>query len=126
MEKLLRTSCMLLLFALLAACSGGNQTREAPEAIPQSYPSSPNTSYPSSPDQVTISGWLSVVRNGGTHYFLVDDQGQTFELLLDEELAKKHGGPQSLDRQRVSITGQKLDGSSEKIQVISLEIENES
>jgi len=76
------------------------------------------------PNTVTITGWFTTVWNGGPHYSITDDQGQTTRLLLDDETAKPLGGPLELDRKRVTIVGEIISDSPRTVRVLSVQFEN--
>ena len=76
------------------------------------------------PNTVIITGWFTTVWNGGPHYSITDDQGQTTLLLLDDEIAKPLGGPLELDRKRVTIVGEITRDSPRTIRVLSVKFEN--
>lgn len=73
-------------------------------------------------DAVQITGWLSLVRNGVTRYYLADDTGQIWEALIDDELISSLGGPLAVDRQRVTVSGEAQSGSSGLIRVITIQL----
>jgi len=73
-------------------------------------------------DTVQITGWLSLVRNGVTRYFVADDTGQSWEMLIDDELIRSLGGPLAVDRQLVTITGEAPGGPSDMIRVITIQL----
>ena len=72
---------------------------------------------------VTISGWFATVWNGEPHYSITNDQGQTTQLLLDEELAKPLGGPLALDRKRVIVSGEIVNDPQGALRVLSIRFE---
>jgi hypothetical protein len=69
-----------------------------PQAASLSVATSSSTTEPRS-----LEGWLSIVWNERPHFFLTDDDGQTVEILLDEQLTTPLGGPLALDRSRVIV-----------------------
>ncbi len=77
----------------------------------------------------SLSGWLHTQWGdpqggkglGRVRHELVDDRGRATELVLDEGLAARLGGPLRLDRKRVRIEGEDLGGG--RVQVRSLELE---
>ena len=73
--------------------------------------------------QVALSGWFHVIWNGGPQFMLIDDQGGSTRLLLDETLARPFGGPLALNRKRVRIVGERLMTSPGAIRVLSVEFE---
>ena len=68
-----------------------------------------------------LSGAFHVVWNGLTRYFLVDDAGNSRELLVDDELLRQSGGPVELNGKQVDVTGRTLPGPDQRIRVISIE-----
>jgi hypothetical protein len=66
-----------------------------------------------------------VIWNGGPHYALVDDQGGSTRLMMDESLARALGGPLAINRKRVRIVGEQLSSPPGvvRVQAISLEPE---
>jgi hypothetical protein len=71
--------------------------------------------------QVEITGWFTTVWNGEAYYSITDEQGQTTQLLLEEAVAKPLGGPLALDRKRVTILGEVVNGSPRIVRVISVQ-----
>jgi len=71
---------------------------------------------------VQITGWLSLVRNGVTRYFIADDAGQIWEMQIDDELIRALGGPLAVDRQLVTITGEALSGPPALIRVVTIQL----
>ena len=76
------------------------------------------------PNTVNISGWFTTIWNGGPHYSITDDQGQTTRLLLDEELTKPLGGPLALDRKRVTVSGEIVNDPQGALRVLSIRFED--
>lgn len=74
-------------------------------------------------EEVSLSGWFTVIWNDRTRYFLTDDQGRWTELVLDEEMAKPFGGPLAFNRKRVKIVGKRGDGPPGAIRVLSIAFE---
>lgn len=76
-----------------------------------------------------LSGWLNIVwydgppgsEIGGIEYWLTDDQGQRYQLLLDEKLAEPLGGSLALNGKRVKIVAKRGAGA---LQVLTIEFEN--
>ena len=68
-----------------------------------------------------LSGAFHVVWNGLTRYFLVDDAGNSRELLVDDELLRQSGGPVELNGKQVDVTGRTLPGPDQRIRVFSIE-----
>ena len=65
--------------------------------------------------QATLSGWFTFIvadslseagLTSETTYFLTEDSGERYELLIDIELMQPLGGPVSLNRKRVAVTGE--------------------
>ena len=84
--------------------------------------------------QVSVSGWFHVIWRDFAQatqfaqttqldqrplYVLIDDQGVTTRLLLDENLMRPLGGPLALNRKRVRITGlfSSIGGPGQQTQV---------
>ena len=74
--------------------------------------------------QVTITGWFTTIWNDEPLYSITDDQGQTTQLLLDDETAKPLGGPLELDRKRVTIVGEIISDSPRTVRVLSVQFAN--
>ena len=72
--------------------------------------------------QVTLSGWLNVVQNGETRFFLIDDQGVATRLIIDESVMKPFGGSRGVERKYVTISGQRVDGTSNVVRVLSISV----
>lgn len=72
-------------------------------------------------DILTVTGWLTTVWNGGAHYSITDEEGNTFKLQLAEELTKPLGGPLAVDRQKVTITGEIVNENPPTILVLSIQ-----
>lgn len=81
--------------------------------------------------QVTVSGWFHVIwydgppgsGTGGATYWLDDDQGQSYRLLLDEKLIQPLGGALALDGQRVRVTAEPVATPPGALRVIAIELE---
>ena len=65
--------------------------------------------------QATLTGWFTFIvadspseagLTSETTYFLTEDSGERYELLIDIELMQPLGGPVSLNRKRVAVTGE--------------------
>ncbi len=86
-----------------------------------------NTPVPSQTpkEELTFSGWFTILWNDEAHYFITDDEGYTIEVLLDEQLTKPYGGPLALDRSRVTIVGVILSGTTTTLQAQSIAREGE-
>ncbi len=80
----------------------------------------PTMKSTTTPNLVTITGLFTTIWNGGPHYSITDDQGQTTQLLLDDETAKPLGGPLELDRKRVTVQGVMVDDPPGALQVLSV------
>jgi hypothetical protein len=96
------------------------------QTLESTVPILPPTQVPNIPPtqlsiMVTITGWFTTVWNGETHYSITDDQGQTTELLMEDEIAKPLGGPLELDRKRVTITGEIVSDSPRTVRVLSVQ-----
>ena len=55
---------------------------------------------------VTLTGWLTTVWGGSPRYWITDVQGRAVEILLPEDVTRPYGGPQALDRHRVTLVGE--------------------
>jgi hypothetical protein len=75
---------------------------------------------------VTLTGRLHVIRNGELLVFLIDDRGVATRVLIDEPVMRAFGGTRGLDRKRVIIEGQRLDGAPEAVRVLSIQLEPSS
>lgn len=73
--------------------------------------------------EISLSGWVTVIWNDSVHYILSDDQGRWTELLLDEEMAQSLGGPLALNHKRVKIVGERTAAPSESVRVLSIVLE---
>jgi hypothetical protein len=83
-------------------------------------PSSPATSTPCPSPDITVTGWLTTVWGAGLRYWVTDDRGQAVEVLLPEEVTRPFGGPQALDRRRVTIVGEVVRHDPLQIRALSL------
>jgi hypothetical protein len=124
----------LLIGFMLTGCVPVNSTIDKiqtpkPKTSPD-IPSKPITKSAETPavitsappkKQVTITGWFTTIWNGEPHYSITDDQGQTTQLLLDDEIAKPLGGPLELDRKRVTIIGEIVSDSPRIVRVLSVQ-----
>lgn len=73
--------------------------------------------------QVSLLGWFHVIWNDRPHYVLIDDQGRSTQLVLDEAVVKPFGGPRALNRKRVKVTGVPEAAPPGAIRVVSIELE---
>lgn len=80
-------------------------------------------SPPDSSQESSLSGWFHVIWNGGPQYVLIDDQGRWTQLLLEEALTKRLGGPLTFNRKRVRIVGRRVSEPLGAIRVLSIEFE---
>lgn len=69
---------------------------------------------------VTMSGWFHIIWNGVPHYGLVDDGGKWTELLIEERVLSDAGGPRTLNRRRVQITGHRVETGAEAVRVLTI------
>jgi len=125
-RKGLLVLALFLLAGVLLGCGGQAKgpRQESPTASAPSYPN-PDLSYPGlAGREVTLTGWLAVVRNGQDRYMLADEQGLSRELIIDEALLQSYGGAQAIDRKRVTITGEWTSDTPTKIRVISIQVED--
>ena len=101
---------LLMGTAVVCACASGpasDRQLQPTAALPlPTALTSPNEKAdaptPSS-ETFTLQGWLSIVWNDEPHFFLTLDDGQTVEVLLNEQLTQPLGGPLALDRTRVVV-----------------------
>jgi hypothetical protein len=103
--------CLVILCLALFGCTA-QQTLESTATV---------VSPTQRSNTVTITGWFTTVWNGEAHYSITDDQGQTTELLMEDEIAKPLGGPLQLDRKRVTITGEIVSDSPRTVRVLSVQ-----
>jgi M6 family metalloprotease-like protein len=83
-------------------------------------------------ERLTLSGWFHIrwydgpIGSGirGEEYWLDDDQGQSYRLLIDRALFKSFNGPLALNRQRVQVVTARATPSPDPsaIQVLSIQI----
>jgi hypothetical protein len=74
---------------------------------------------------VEITGVLNIIRDDRTQYILVDNNGTSYSLDLDENLTKEQGGPLKLDRKDVVVNGI-LDPETNTIKVLTIKLANEA
>ena len=75
---------------------------------------------------VFLTGRLHIIWNGEPRFILIDDRGAAIRLVIDEALTQPFGGSRALDRRRVRITGERVDGAlPETVRVVSIEREGE-
>ena len=107
---------VLLMGVLVTACSPANSPMaNTPAPTPTLEPAA------APGGQVEITGWFTTVWNGEAQYFITDEQGQTTQLLLEEAVARPLGGPLALDRKRVTILGEVVNGSPRIVRVTSVQ-----
>src|SRR5215217_4929019 len=73
---------------------------------------------------VEIIGVLNIIQDDRSQYILVDNNGNSYSLDLDENLTKEQGGPLKLDRKEVVVNGI-LDPLTNTIKVLAIELANE-
>lgn len=71
---------------------------------------------------LTLTGWLHVIWNGEPRFMLIDDRGIAVRVVIDPDLARALGGARSLDRQRVVIAGEPVDGKPDVIRATTIEL----
>ena len=76
--------------------------------------------------RVYLSGWLHIIWNGEPRFILIDDQGAATRVVIDEALTRAFGGPRKLNQKRVTITGERMGEPTEAVQVLSIELGEES
>ena len=110
----------------IGACAGGPALAPQPQPTAAEIHSTPFASDPDPEDEatVTLTGWLSIVWNEEPHFFLTDDTGQTFEVLIDEQLMAPLGGPLTLDRSRVLVLAVAAPPSPDLFKALSIELES--
>jgi hypothetical protein len=82
--------------AAICACASGPAadpqlqlaSTEPPPTALTTEPSEEADSSTTSSETLTLHGWLSIVWNDEPHFFLTRDDGQTVEVLLDEQLTQ--------------------------------------
>ena len=72
---------------------------------PAALPTATSTATVVSEMGTVITGWFSIIWNGEARFFIDDDSGTTYEVELDEDVARPRGGPLELNRKRLTITG---------------------
>jgi hypothetical protein len=80
---------------------------------------------------VSWSGWFHVIwydgppgsGSGGVTYWLDEDRGRTYQLLLDEKLLEPLGGPLALNGQRVRVIADEVSTPPGALRVLSIELE---
>lgn len=75
---------------------------------------------------LTLSGWLHVIWNGEPRFVLIDDRGVAVRVLIDPDLARALGGARNLDRQRVVVNGEPVDGKPDVIRATAIEFRKET
>lgn len=61
-----------------------------------------------------------IIWNGSPQYSIADDQGQRFELLIEEEAFREFGGALLIDRKRVTVVGTLLGNEPKRLKVSAL------
>lgn len=112
--------CVLAVFVMLAVGRGRLEAAPSPGEMPGL---TPPVLLVAAVKPVSLSGWFHVIWNGGAHYLLTDDNGRSTRLLLDEALTKSFGGPLALNRRRVKVTGEPVEGRPDTIRVLSIQLE---
>lgn len=121
----------VLVAAALPACVSGPEANPQPQTAPAGLQPTAQTSEPNaeadaptpSPETLTLQGWLSIVWNDEPHFFLTQDDGQTVEVLIDEQLTQPLGGPPALDRTRVIVLAVAAPEAPDVFEALSIEIE---
>jgi hypothetical protein len=93
----------LLILLLAAACAA-----PAP---------APGTAQQASDEPVVREGWFHTVMNGSPRYYLIDRQGGSIELLLENEARASAGRGMTFDRQHVRVSGRWRDGERGRLVV---------
>jgi len=109
----------------IGACAGSPSLAPQPQPTAAKTELTPLNSDPDPEDEaaVTLTGWLSIVWNDQPHFFLTQDNGQTVEVLIDEQLMAPLGGPLTLDRSRVIVQAVVSPDAPGVLQAISIEME---
>jgi hypothetical protein len=115
----------LLIVTFTAGCEARSKSNSA--SYPNPQPAYPNSGCagqvcPEAEATVTIPGRLTVVQNGHTVYTLFDDQGTSWELIIDESLLQSVGGAQALKDKRITVSGTWTSDTPAKIRVTFLEV----
>jgi hypothetical protein len=126
-----RAVALVLVIAALPACVAGPDTNPQQQSAPSDLQPTAQTSELNaeadaptpSPETLTLQGWLSIVWNDEPHFFLTQDDGQTVEVLLDEQLTQPLGGPLALDRTRVIVLAVAAPEAPDVFEALSIEIE---
>ena len=121
----------MLVAATLPACVAGPEANPQLQTAPADRQPTAQTSEPNaeadaatpSPETRTLQGWLSIVWNDEPHFFLTLDDGQTVEVLLDDQLIQPLGGPLALDRTRVIVLAVVAPDSPDVFEALSIELE---
>lgn len=71
---------------------------------------------------VELTGVLSIVRNGTTVYYLFTTDGQPHDLMMDDDVLARAGGPLVVDRQVVTVRGRAAADSDGSIRVESIRL----
>lgn len=114
---------------LLAGCSTQMRANPNPSVnYPNPLPAYPNSGCagqpcPEAEAGVSISGRVSIIRNGHVVYTLFDDQGAPWELLIEDSLVQSLGGTQALNEKRITVNGTWTGDTPAKIKVSSLQVE---
>lgn len=117
-----------ILMILLAGCSTQTRANFNPsESYPNPLPAYPNPGCagqpcPESEAGVSLSGRLSIIQNGHVVYTLFDDQGTSWELLIEDSLVQPLGGIQALNGKRITVNGTWTGDTPAKLKVSSLQI----
>ena len=102
---------LLLVITLLLPLGGQPMAAQGLQQPPDNLPAATGQSG----QQVSLSGWFTIIwgdpnpGSGGEPieiYMLMDDTGQSTQLLLNEDLARPLGGILALNRQRVVVVGE--------------------
>ena len=71
---------------------------------------------------LTLTGWLHIIWDGEPRFMLIDDRGGATRLMIDPVLARRFGGPRSLNQKRVTVTGERVSDQPETVHVVSIEL----
>jgi len=91
--------------------------RRAAERVPEAA----TCDSPACEVDITLSGWFHIVWNGSARYYLVRENAQATDLIIEEETAQLYGGRAALDRRHVTLSGVRLSPTLIRVRSIHLE-----
>jgi hypothetical protein len=115
------------LFLILLIFSLTMEVAKAKNPTPPQDPDAPGT--PAQGKKIFLEGkfstlWGDSIPSLGkktTSFLLFDNQGNTIELLLEEDILKRSGGPLALNRKQVAIVG---ETAGKKVKVKEIKLKN--